>query len=169
MSHRRTNHLGSQENESSCPKVASGYHRERLSYSPYTQPTIKGGWVALWSCVNPVSTPRPPDLLELNACNMQDPYTKVSQRLQVIRESHIFYLSLRLWQSVCDLYISLNVMEPPRRSTYHILDKVVSDVYLLEKSSSMGFLSNRIPPWLSQRITVVFIMCTNNSLKSFHN
>ena len=25
------------------------------------------------------------------------------------------------------------------------------------------------PLWLSQRITVVFIMCTNNSLKSFCN
>ena len=37
-------------------------------------------------------------------------------------------------------------MEPPRSSTYHIPDKVVSDVYLLEQSSNTGFLNNRIPP-----------------------
>ena len=37
-------------------------------------------------------------------------------------------------------------MEPPRSSTYHIPDKGVSDVYLLEQSSNTGFLNNRIPP-----------------------
>ena len=36
----------------------------------------------------------------------------------------------------------LNVMEPPCSSTYHILD----DVYLLEQSTNMRFLNNRIPP-----------------------
>ena len=37
-------------------------------------------------------------------------------------------------------------MEPPRSSTYHIPDQAVSDVYLLEQSSNVGFLNNRIPP-----------------------
>ena len=72
--------------------------------------------------------------MKLNACNMQDPYKKVPQRLQVVRESHKFDLSLGLRQNVCDLYISLNAMEPPPSSTYHIPDKVVFDVYLLEQS-----------------------------------
>jgi len=58
-------------------------------------------------------------------------------------------------------------MENHFSSTYHILDKAVSDVYLLEQSLNMGFHNNRIPP----------LVVTKNhsgihhvySLKSFHN
>ena len=58
-------------------------------------------------------------------------------------------------------------MEPPRSSIYHIPDNAVSDVYLLEQSSNMGFINNQILP----------LVVTENhsgihhvySLKSFHN
>ena len=58
-------------------------------------------------------------------------------------------------------------MEPPFSSTYHILDKAVFDVYLLDQSLNTEFLNNRIPP-------LVVIENHNGihhvySLKSFHN
>jgi len=76
---------------------------------------------------------------------MQDPYKKVSQRLQVVWEGHRFDISSRLWQNFCDLYINLNAMDPPRSLTYHIVDNAVYDVHLLEQSSYMRFLNNQIP------------------------
>ena len=63
----------------------------------------------------------------------------------------------------------LNVMEPPCSSTYHIPDKVVSDVYLLEQSSNTGFLNNRIPPLVVTENHSGIQCESNNSLKSFRN
>jgi hypothetical protein len=56
-------------------------------------------------------------------------------------------------------------MEPPCSSTYHIPD----DVYLLENCPIRDSSIIESHLWLSQRIIVVFIMCTNSSLKSFSN
>jgi hypothetical protein len=105
-------------------------------------------------------TASPPELPELNVCNMQDPFTKVSQRLQVVRENHKFDLS----SGLCPVH-HLSAMEPPCSSTYHIPD----DVYLLENCPIRDSSIIESHLWLSQRITVVFIMCTNSSLKSFSN
>ena len=68
---------------------------------------------------------------------MQDPFTKVSRRLQVIQENHKFDLS----SGLC-LVHHLSAMEPPCSSTYHIPD----DLYLLEYLTNTAFLNNRIPP-----------------------
>eukprot|EP00253_Pinus_taeda_P002087 PITA_02087 len=49
-------------------------------------------------------------------------------------------------------------MEPPRSSTYHIPDKAVSDVYLLEQSLNTRFLNNRIPPLVvTENHTALFV------------
>ena len=77
--HKRANHLVPQESESSC---SSAHHQGRVSHP--------------WSYVVPVIIASPLELPELNVCNMQDPFTKVSRRLQVIQENHKFDLSLGL-------------------------------------------------------------------------
>ena len=105
---------------------------------------------------------QPPELLELNVCNMQNPFTRVSQQLQVIQENYKFDLSWGL-----SPVHHLSAMEHPCSSTYHMPKKAVSDVYLLEQSLNTRFLNNRIPP----------LVVTKNhsgihhvySLKSFHN
>ncbi len=53
---------------------------------------------------------------------------------KLFSESQKFELSSGLRQNVCDLHISPNAMEPSCSSMYHISDKVVPDVYMLEQS-----------------------------------
>ena len=83
--------LATQESESSC---SSMHHQGRVSL-----PVVV--------CCSS-RTASPPELPELNVCNMQDPFTKVSRRLQVVRENHKFDLS----SGLCPVH-HLSAMEPP--------------------------------------------------------
>ena len=60
-------------------------------------------------------------------------------------------------------------MEPYDALLYHVLDKVVPHINMLDRSWDTGFSERRIPLWLSQRIMVVSSTCPNSSLKSFLN
>jgi len=77
--HKRANHLVPQESESS---YSSAQHQGRVSHPVVVCCSSKNR--------------KPPELPELNVCNMLDPFTKVSRRLQVVRENHKFDLSLGL-------------------------------------------------------------------------
>jgi len=71
--HSKANHPVPQESESSCPRA---HHQGRASH------------LVVVCCSN--KNRKPP---ELNVRNMQDPCTRVSLRLQVVRENHRFDLS----------------------------------------------------------------------------
>jgi len=101
----RTNHYVPQENKSSFPTVTTwdlivvAYMRTNRLLPKSSWSITREGWTFHLYIAHhqgrmsfPVVVchfseyPKPPELWDLNVCNMQDPYKKVSQWLQVIRE-----------------------------------------------------------------------------------
>lgn len=125
LSRRRMNH-------SSCSHIAKGYHRGRMNHSPYTQQTTRGRLNhSPYGCLPLQEVSEAP---RSSQSSMPISYrTLIRGSLhdsKSFSEGQEFDLPEGLCQNIGDLLINPNVMEPYCSSLYHILDKVVPDIYM---------------------------------------
>ena len=126
LSRRRMNH-------SSCLHVAKGYRRGRLNHSPYIQQTTRGRLNhSPYGCSSLQEVPQGP---RSSQSSMSISYrTLIRGSLHDTKsfsKGQALDLPQGLCQNISDLLISPNVMEPYCSLLYHILDKMVPDIYIL--------------------------------------